>query len=161
MTEKHPLDSLTRRRALTGAAGVGVALPVLAACGGGDDDPSTASDPAASTSEPGGASSSAGEDGVQGSEALAETADIEVGGGAIYPDEEVVVTQPSEGEFKAFSIVCTHQGCAVSEVSDEGIVCPCHNSVFSISDGSPQTGPATVPLEERAITVEGGRITLG
>lgn len=157
MTEKHPLDSLTRRRALTGAAGVGVALPVLAACGG-DDGPSTASDPAASTPEQGGASSSAGE---PGGEALAATTDIEVGGGAIYPDEEVVVTQPSEGEFKAFSIVCTHQGCAVSEVSEEGIVCPCHNSVFSISDGSPQGGPATVPLEERAITVEGGRITLG
>ncbi|MDN4162161.1 Rieske (2Fe-2S) protein [Nocardioides abyssi] len=148
MTEKQPLDSLTRRRALTGVAGVGIALPVLAACAG-DDGPSTASDPAASGSDSG-----------QGGP-LAATADIEVGGGAIYPNEEVVVTQPTEGEFKAFSIRCTHQGCAVAEVSDEGIVCPCHNSVFSISDGSPQGGPATAPLEERPITVSGDQLTLG
>ncbi len=25
-------------------------------------------------------------------------------------DEQIVLTQPTEGEFKAFSAVCTHQG---------------------------------------------------
>ncbi|MDN4174816.1 Rieske (2Fe-2S) protein [Nocardioides sp. SOB77] len=154
-----PLDQLTRRRALTGAAGVGIALPVLAACGG--DEGSTASDPATQGSSSGSSGSSGnGSSAGSGATGLAATGDIEVGGGAIYPDEEVVITQPSEGEFKAFSIVCTHQGCAVSEVSGDGIVCPCHNSVFSIADGSPQSGPATAPLEERSITVTGDQITL-
>ncbi|MBC9731745.1 Rieske (2Fe-2S) protein [Nocardioides marmotae] len=159
MSEKLPLDPLTRRRALTGAAGIGIALPVLAACGG-DDEGATATDPASKgSSGSGGAGAGSGDTGG-GAEALAATGDIEVGRGAIYPNEEVVVTQPSEGEFKAFSIVCSHQGCAVSEVSEDGIVCPCHNSIFSISDGSPQTGPATAPLQERAISVEDGQITL-
>ena len=67
---------------------------------------------------------------------LASTADIEVGGGTIFADEQVVVTQPSEGEFKAFTTTCTHQGCQVESVSDGSINCPCHGSSFSIEDGS-------------------------
>jgi len=39
-----------------------------------------------------------------------------VGGGIILPDEQVVVTQPSAGEFKAFTAVCTHAQCVVSSV---------------------------------------------
>lgn len=158
MTEKLPLDRLSRRQALTGAAGVGVVLPVLAACAGNEAGPVTADDPSAGTAT-GGSPSAAGGD-ERGGTDLAATSDIEVGGGAIFPDEQVVVTQPSEGDFRAFSTVCTHQGCAVAEVSGDGIVCPCHGSVFSITDGAPQGGPATVPLEERAVTVEGGRIGL-
>ncbi|MEV7429161.1 Rieske (2Fe-2S) protein [Nocardioides sp. NPDC092400] len=158
MTEKRSLDHLSRRRALTGVAGVGIALPVLAACGG-EDEP-TATDPAGGPTSGGEASGGSSEGAGGAGGGLAATTDIEVGGGAIYPDEKVVLTQPSEGEFKAFSIECTHQGCAVSEVSEDGIVCPCHNSIFSISDGSPQSGPATAPLEERTISVEGGQITL-
>ncbi len=72
----------------------------------------------------------------------------------------MVVTQPSAGEFKAFSATCTHQGCAVKSVSDGVINCPCHNSNFSIADGSVQSGPATKPLPSVAITVSGDSITL-
>lgn len=149
MTEKPPLD-LSRRRALAGVAGIGVGVPALAACAREDDGPETASD-----QQQGGGSGST----TSGTE-LGATSDIAVGGGAIYPDEGVVVTQPTEGEFKGFSTTCTHQGCAVAEVSGDGIVCPCHSSVFSIDDGEPQGGPAKAPLEEVALSVEGGRISL-
>ena len=71
-------------------------------------------------------------------EGLTSTSDIEVGGGAIFADDEVVITQPSEGEFKAFSAVCTHQGCLVSSVSDGTINCDCHGSKFSIETGEPE-----------------------
>ncbi|WP_082500264.1 Rieske (2Fe-2S) protein [Nocardioides sp. Leaf285] len=133
---------LTRRRALGGAAGIGVALPVLAACGGEEE---AASDPAADL--PAGAS-------------LTPTADVPVGGGAILSEEEVVVTQPTEGEFKAFSAVCTHQGCLVSQVSADGIVCTCHGSVFALDTGEPTDGPATEALAAVAVTVSGDEVTL-
>lgn len=145
------IDGIGRRHALTGAAGLGLALPVLAACGGDDAGVGEASDP-----DPTNESS----DGGGGGAALAATGDVPVGGGTIFPDEKVVVTQPSEGDFKAFTAVCTHQGCLVGQVEGEEIQCPCHGSVFSINDGSVVNGPATSPLSEVAISVEGDQITL-
>ena len=37
---------------------------------------------------------------------------------------------------------------------------PLHGSAFSVDDGSVLTGPATAPLEEVRIMVEGDEITL-
>jgi len=88
------------------------------------------------------------------------TADIPVGGGAIYQAEQVVVTQPSSGQFCAFSAVCTHQGCLVSSVASGRIVCACHNSAFSISDGSVLAGPASRALDQRTATVDGSTVTV-
>jgi Rieske Fe-S protein len=68
--------------------------------------------------------------------------------------------QPEAGSFKAFSAVCTHQGCAVKSVTNGDIVCPCHNSIFSVTDGSVKSGPAKKPLPEVAIKVDGDSITL-
>jgi Rieske Fe-S protein len=153
------------RRTLGGLAAVGVGVPLLAACG--SDDPESASDPTGSStpsSASSSASSSAAPSGTAGSSAAAEgfttTEDIEVGGGAVFADEEVVVTQPTEGEFKCFTAVCTHQGCLVATVSGGTINCDCHGSKYSIEDGSVEEGPATFPLEEVPITVDGDQISL-
>jgi Rieske Fe-S protein len=70
----------------------------------------------------------------------------------------VVVTQPTAGSFKAFTAVCTHQGCTVGSVSGGAIHCPCHGSAFSIKDGSVVNGPATQPLAAVSIKVEGTSI---
>jgi Rieske Fe-S protein len=149
------------RRTVTGLATAGLSLPLLAACG---DDSDTASDPGSgASSSSGGTTPSPAESsdgGSAGGDALASTSDIEVGGGSIFADEQVVVTQPSEGEFKAFSSTCTHQGCQVESVSDGTINCPCHGSKFSVEDGSVQGGPAPSPLKEVAITVDGDSIVL-
>ena len=142
MTDRLP-PCLTRRRALTGAATFGIGVPLLAACSG--DDGTTAVDT-------GSGSGSGG--------SLSATSDIEVGGGTIFNDQQVVVTQPTEGQFKCFTAVCTHQGCIVSSVSDGDIHCKCHGSAFSIEDGSVVNGPATSPLAEQQITVKGDEITL-
>ncbi|MGW3648359.1 Rieske (2Fe-2S) protein [Streptomyces sp. NPDC000878] len=91
---------------------------------------------------------------------LTTTADIPVGGGKIFKDEQVVVTQPKEGEFKAFTSICTHQKCPVANVSDGTINCTCHGSKFSITDGSVANPPATQPLAEKKITVSGNSILL-
>ncbi|SNX57389.1 nitrite reductase/ring-hydroxylating ferredoxin subunit [Streptomyces sp. TLI_55] len=91
---------------------------------------------------------------------LARTSDIPVGGGKIFKDEKVVVTQPEKGEFKAFTNICTHQQCPVASVSGGTINCNCHGSKFSIKDGSVAHPPATQPLAEKKITVEGDSIRL-
>ncbi|MFI8006711.1 Rieske (2Fe-2S) protein [Streptomyces sp. NPDC086010] len=89
---------------------------------------------------------------------LARTSDIPVGGGTIFKDRRIVVTQPKAGEFKAFSAVCTHAGCIVATVADGTIDCACHGSRFAIEDGAVERGPATRPLPAERITVEGGAV---
>ncbi|MFE7750310.1 Rieske (2Fe-2S) protein [Streptomyces sp. NPDC057428] len=102
----------------------------------------------------GGESSAPASDGAE----LARTSDIPVGGGTIFKDRKIVVTQPKAGEFKAFSAVCTHAGCIVATVADGTIDCPCHGSRFGIEDGAVERGPATRPLPAERITVEGGAV---
>ncbi|MEO3777908.1 Rieske (2Fe-2S) protein [Micromonospora sp. B11E3] len=141
----------TRRALLAGAGAVGAAV-VLSACGDdGDSDGGAAPSsggPQATAS--GGASTGA----------LAHTTDIPVGGGVIYASKGVVVTQPAAGQFKGFDSICTHQGCPVSNVDGGTINCTCHNSRFSIADGSVKGGPATKPLPPKEIRVDGDQITL-
>ncbi len=139
-------DGLSRRHALSGATLVGLGGPLLAACAG--DDTATDPTPGAAGSEPAGGGP------------LATTSDIEVGGGTIFADEKVVVTQPTEGDFKAFSSTCTHQGCQVASVSDGTINCTCHGSQFSIEDGSVSGGPAPGPLAPVELSVKGDEISL-
>ncbi len=91
---------------------------------------------------------------------IASTRQIPVGSGTIFPGDHLVVTQPVAGEFKAFSIVCTHLGCLCDKVADGTIDCPCHGSTFSITDGAVVTGPATRPLAPVPIIITQGMITL-
>ncbi|MFD3523423.1 Rieske (2Fe-2S) protein [Streptomyces sp. NPDC058653] len=142
--------------AAAGAVGLGAAL---VACGS-DDEPS---DSAAETpAGEGGAEDGAnGDSGAAGKgEVLAKTADIPEGGGKVFEDKGVVVTQPTAGDFKAFSAVCTHSGCTVGDISNGTITCPCHGSQFSAADGSVKKGPASKPLGAASITVEGDSISL-
>jgi nitrite reductase/ring-hydroxylating ferredoxin subunit len=140
-----PTTRSTRRHVLLGAgvigAGAGAAL-VLSACGAkAGDDPYVHST--------GG-----------GSPDLGSTADIPVGGGKIFGEQNVVVTQPTSDQFKAFTATCTHQGCQVSKVTGGMIQCMCHGSEFNITDGSVMQGPATKSLAQKTITVANGQITL-
>lgn len=155
-------SGLSRRRALTGMAGVSVGLPVLAACGG-DDEPTSAADPAGSGDSPSPTTSTSGTvdpSPTAGGAGFASTSDIPVGGGVVFADEGVVVTQPEAGTFKGFDVACTHAGCPVSQVTST-INCPCHGSKFSIVDGAPQEGsPATDPLSTVALDVVGDQISL-
>ena len=89
---------------------------------------------------------------------LGPASGVPVGGGEIFPDAQVVVTQPTKGDFRGFSSICTHQGCPVTSVSDGTIDCTCHGSRFSIEDGSVQAGPAPRPLPTVEVTVSGGEL---
>ena len=134
-------------------------VPLLAACG--DDSDSTATDPGATSSPSDEPSSSSAEPGSSGGggAALASTSDVPVGGCFVVAASKIVLTQPTEGDFKAFTAVCTHQGCIVESSTEGDIPCPCHMSKFSLEDGSPQSGPASAPLAAVEITVDGDSIT--
>jgi Rieske Fe-S protein len=71
-----------------------------------------------------------------------------------------VITQPTAGDFKAFSAVCTHEGCVVAKIVGKDIDCTCHGSQFSITDGSVLKGPATKPLESLSISTKGEEISV-
>lgn len=143
----------SRRAVLAGAAAAGVAA-ALAGCstyGAAQDGGGT----------PGGGPAAAADSGNPATAALAQTGDIPVGGGKVLADQKVVVTQPQQGTFKAFTAVCTHQGCTVAEVAGGTINCPCHGSQFHAADGTVAHGPATRPLAPVPIAVEGTAIRLG
>jgi Rieske Fe-S protein len=142
-----PGRETTRRAALAGAGLAGLAATV-AACGGASGNSSS------------GGTSGSGPSGNSGKATLASTSEIPVGGGKVFSAEKVVVTQPTAGEFKAFSAVCTHMGCLVDKVASGTIDCPCHDSEFSVKNGSVVSGPATSPLPAQAIKVAGGKIKL-
>jgi Rieske Fe-S protein len=153
-----PASGPARRTVVAAAGAAGLAV-ALTACGDSDDSSSgSGSTEAGSDASSGG--SGASESAGAGGAALAATADIPEGGGKVFADQKVVVTQPTAGEFKAFSATCTHQGCAVKGIADGLINCPCHNSNFSITDGSVKSGPAKEPLPAVPITVSGDSITL-
>jgi Rieske Fe-S protein len=120
---------------------------------------SSASGAAAASGAASGASTAAGD--APAANALTTTAQVPDGGGRIIDGKNIVITQPEAGSFKAFTAVCTHQGCIVSTVSGGTINCPCHGSRFSIKDGSVVNGPATQPLAAIAIKVEGTSIVQG
>lgn len=86
---------------------------------------------------------------------------VPVGGGIVLAAHGVVITQPREGEFRAFDARCTHRGCTVRSVVAGTINCLCHGSRFRITDGSVAGGPAPAPLPPRTIVVADGMITLG
>jgi Rieske Fe-S protein len=146
----------TTRRAVVAAAGAAGMTAALAACG--SDTSESADTKPAGDQPPAGSNDGGGGGGGAGE--LGSAADIPVGGGKVFKDQKIVVTQPAKGDFKAFSAVCTHQGCIVGEVSGGTINCPCHGSKFKVEDGSVAGGPAPKPLEAKQVSVEGGSIKL-
>jgi Rieske Fe-S protein len=162
-----PDDSpLRSRRAVLAGAGAFGAGCLLAACGttqGGSTQGTNPNgtdynaEPAPAGSRGAQASGAAGPGSGSGSgTVLAAAADVPVGGGLIKG--HYVITQPTKNSFRAFSKVCTHQGCDVNKVQGRLISCPCHGSQFSITDGAPQSGPAPKPLPQTQVKLSGGNV---
>ncbi|MEU0571126.1 Rieske 2Fe-2S domain-containing protein [Nonomuraea sp. NPDC005983] len=134
------MPGIGRREAL-GAAGVAACGLALAGCGAS------------------GEGQAAAVPGIKG-QVIAKTADVPVGGGVVVQKWKIVVTQPTEGVYKAYSAVCTHRGCAVGSPKEGVMTCPCHGSEFSAADGKALKGPASAPLTAYQVKVEGDGIVV-
>jgi Rieske Fe-S protein len=146
-----PLSPELSRRTVLGVTVAG-ASGLLVACGGSSSPSSASGDTSSdSPSDPPSKTSS-------GSAGLVEKSKVPVGEGVILTGPKIVVTQPTAGNFKAFTAVCTHMGCTVGSIADGTITCPCHGSQYSIKDGSVKHGPAPSPLAEIPIKVQGAEI---
>jgi Rieske Fe-S protein len=129
-------EPLSRRSALWGAAvagGAGVAGFVVARGSHAADASTTA------------AANDYGADAAPG-RLLTQLDELPAGGGVVLTDEKVVLVRAQDGTVRAFSAVCTHQGCPVTDVVDGVIVCPCHASQFDAATGEVVSGPARRPL---------------
>ena len=144
--------TISRRNALIAGVAGGTGAVALNACGEGG-----------SSRGSGNSSSGAGGQGPSEPTDMGAAADVPAGKAAKLTAGKVtaIVSQPQEGTYKAFSSTCTHQGCQVNVQGGAKIVCPCHNSQFSLSDGAAQGGPAEKPLESYKVEVKNGRIWVG
>lgn len=131
--------AVVSRRCVVAATGCAAALT---ACGLGSSGPSVGASPRPA-----------------GPIRLGGASEVPVGGGRIYRQQRVVVTQPSAGKFVGLSAVCTHQGCLVDRVEHATIRCPCHGSQYGL-DGSVIAGPAVNPLPTQPVSVMAGWIYL-
>jgi nitrite reductase/ring-hydroxylating ferredoxin subunit len=143
VSENKPVSAggASRRAVVGGIVGLGVGVPLVAACGSEDEK-----------SDSGATSTASG--------TIGKTSEVPVGGAKIFTGEKVLVSQPSQGEFKAFSTICTHEQCAITQLKGEEIECGCHHSRFRVADGSVAKGPANKPLSELQVTVKGGNLSV-
>ncbi len=78
----------------------------------------------------------------------------------IFPfgGEPAILIHLANGEYRAFSAVCTHLGCTV-QYRPEGhnIWCACHNGVYDLQ-GHNVSGPPPRPLERYAVRLADGNI---
>ncbi|MEV4128549.1 Rieske (2Fe-2S) protein [Nocardia sp. NPDC049707] len=124
-------------------AGAAATVATLTACTTYGEDNATAAEPPKAAGQP---------------NTIASTSEVPVGGGVIKGD--VVVTQPNVGSFVGLSSTRTHAGCKVASVSGGTINCACHGSKFGLA-GSVVNGPATQPLPQQPVHVEGDSIVAG
>lgn len=140
-----PVTPATRRTVLQCAALAGTAGLALTACSSGSP----------------GSGGSTGSTGPRGPLDLGAASEIPVGGAKVFGDDQVIVTQPTQGTFKAFSAICSHAGCTVAGVTQGVIVCPCHGSEYNPTTGAVVRGPAPSGLPAVAVKVQGGKLLVG
>jgi cytochrome b6-f complex iron-sulfur subunit len=148
---------------LGAALGVGAAgASVLAACGGSGGGQSGGGDSGggsggSSAKATGGATEKAAASGGSG---IASVSEVQPGSAAKFEDagNPAVLVRLENGDFVAYSAVCTHQACEVA-YNDGQLACPCHGSIFDPADGAAVlNGPAQQPLPEIPVEVRGGEV---
>lgn len=144
-------SDVQRRTALGLLAGTGAAIG-LAACAT-DDGAIVATTPPSGTVTETTAP-------VSGRQLLGKISDVPVESGARFKvgDLEVLVTQPTAGNFRGFDATCTHAGCIVTGVIEGEIACACHGARFDMETGAVLAGPARSALGKISISTQGDEI---
>jgi nitrite reductase/ring-hydroxylating ferredoxin subunit len=84
-----------------------------------------------------------------------KTTDVKVGGmkKVSIAGKQLLITQPRKGVFRAFDATCTHQGCAVSQLLGNKLVCSCHGGQFNFDTGAAAGGPVLRGLTKIKVSV--------
>ena len=166
--------------------GVGAAsASVLAACGGGGESGGgsgsgsgsggsgggggeynagsggSGTKTAKSSAKPSSAKKTGGaEEQASGGQAIARASEVQPGSAVKFKNagNPAVLVHLKNGNFVAYSAICTHQGCTVAYRNGQ-LACPCHGSVFDpANDAAVVAGPAPRPLPEIPVEVRGGEV---
>jgi len=108
----------------------------------------------------GGSQRSSGGDAKAGGTAIASESEVAPGSAFEFKDSgnPAVLVHLDNGNFVAYSAICTHQRCTVTYQGGE-LTCPCHGSVFDPANGAAVVaGPAPRPLPGIPVKVEGGEV---
>ena len=75
--------------------------------------------------------------------------------GLNYDDKKILIAN-QKGKIHATDLICTHAEADLSTgfLSDEGVRCPLHLSVFNLENGEPQNLPAETPLKVYNVKIE-------
>src|SRR2546428_3559155 len=110
MSETSDIAGVPARRTLVAGVGVAGLAAALTACGGSEDSASSTSGAATPAQGDASSSSSSSDAGSGGASGISVAANkIPSGGGTVFEGDKVVVTQPTAGQYEAFSAVCPHQ----------------------------------------------------
>jgi len=75
-----------------------------------------------------------------------------------YMDTPAMIIQLLDGNYAAYSLVCTHLGCIVKwETKNRNFHCPCHAGYFD-ENGINIAGPPPKPLTKFKLSIEGNDI---
>jgi len=96
---------------------------------------------------------------ASGSQVIAKIADLQAGEGKDFTipgsGKPGKLVRLADGSFLAYNALCTHKGCEVSyKKGATDFACPCHGSVFAVTDGAVKKGPAASPLKKLNIKVD-------
>ncbi|WAX82060.1 Rieske (2Fe-2S) protein [Streptomyces sp. KMM 9044] len=122
--------TVLRGMALTPVAGLG-----LTACGGGEERPSQPAGPVG----------------------LGTEGEVAPGSSKPFRDHDIVVSRDGNGSFTAYSTLCTHASCPISQLEGTKPICPCHGSEFDATAGKGLREPAA-PLTPLSVEVRNGTI---
>ena len=159
------MEKISRERfiRLGSALGVGAAAASLVACtesgsSGGNSGGNQGGGGSERSKEA--KSSPAGKEAQGGGAAIARASEVAPGSAVKFKDggQDAVLVHLENGDFVAYSALCTHQGCTVAYQKGR-LACPCHGSVFDPASGAEVvSGPAQRPLEEIPVEVRGGQV---
>jgi Rieske Fe-S protein len=163
------LEKISRKTfvRLAAALGVGAASASVAACGGSSSGGSSGNSGGGSNGQAKNQASSGGNSKDQaksqapsGGAAVAKESEVAVGSAVKFKDggKDAVLVHLEDGDFVAYSAVCTHAGCTVAYKNAQ-LACPCHGSIFDPANGAEVvSGPAQTPLTEIPVEVRNGEV---
>lgn len=89
-----------------------------------------------------------------------KAADLKLNSGRVFKfgSRPALLVRTAEGEWRAFSAVCTHLNCTVQyKEQSRQIWCACHNGLFDLN-GKVVGGPPPKPLEQYAVHLQGDEV---